>query len=399
MAKREPNYKVNGQEYYRVSLEVGRDANGKRKTKFFIGKTYKEANQKKQDYINKMNSGLQDTKNVWLGQTMKTWLFEVVKMGQIKPSSFSRYAGIFSKYFENSPIACISLDKIKPLDVQRYYNQLHKDGKSSNVIKNANKLLKQFFNYAIDCGYLLINPCSGKKVIIPKDENSKRREDKNVPVFTRDEISKILALKENSKICYISIISYATGMRRGEVLGLKESDIDYKKGLIHIRRTLVTTYIYDDDGNRHKETFLDETKTNTSFRDIPLPNSLIPTIKSAIAFKKRDKLKSTNFNSNNAELIFLTENGEYIEASNIDKSWASFLKRCEVAHKKFHALRHTYATFQFENDIPLKTVSNLLGHASIEITANIYTHVLKKEKEKAVDMLSLVDNINNILTT
>ncbi|MCI1716509.1 MAG: tyrosine-type recombinase/integrase [Clostridium sp.] len=59
-----------------------------------------------------------------------------------------------------------------------------------------------------------------------------------------------------------------------------------------------------------------------------------------------------------------------------------------MLHKKFHALRHTYATKQFENDIPLKTVSMLLGHSSIEITANIYTHVLKKEKEKSIDLLS-----------
>ncbi|WP_252225498.1 tyrosine-type recombinase/integrase [Clostridium sp. ZBS2] len=90
-------------------------------------------------------------------------------------------------------------------------------------------------------------------------------------------------------------------------------------------------------------------------------------------------------------MLFLTENGEFIDAGNIDKSWIYFLKRCKVNHLKFHALRHTYATLQFENDIQLKTVSNLLGHANIEMTANVYTHVLKREKAKAVDTLDLLN--------
>ncbi|WP_291725518.1 tyrosine-type recombinase/integrase [Clostridium sp.] len=77
-----------------------------------------------------------------------------------------------------------------------------------------------------------------------------------------------------------------------------------------------------------------------------------------------------------------------MNAGNLDKTWAKFLRELNILHKKFHALRHTYATKQFENDIPLKTVSMLLGHSSIEITANIYTHVLKKEKEKSIDLLS-----------
>lgn len=110
-----------------------------------------------------MQSGLQN-KKLWFAQEMKTWLFEVMKMsGNLKLSSFSRYAGVYEKYFENCPFACQSLDNIEPIDIQRYYNQLHKEGKSSNIIKNNNKLLKQFFNYAVDCGYILKNPCSGKK--------------------------------------------------------------------------------------------------------------------------------------------------------------------------------------------------------------------------------------------
>lgn len=384
------NCKVNGKDYFRIFYDVGIDANGKRIRKQFYGKSQKEAEKKKQEYINKINSGITETKNIWLAQTMKTWLFEVVKVGKIKPTSFARYEGIFSKYFENSPIACMSLDKIKPLDIQRYYNDLIKQGKSSNVIINANKLLKQFLNYAVDSGYIINNPCSGKKIIIPRDDQ-KRVEDKQVPVFSKESMKKILSKRENTKIMYIALISYATGMRRGEILGLKESDIYYKDNEIHIRRAVVTSYIYNDDGTKHKETFVDDTKTITSDRDIPLPASLVPIIKAAIALKKMDILKvGDSFNQENKDFIFLTENGNLIEAGNIDKSWIYFLKRCKVDHLKFHALRHTYATLQFENSIPLKTVSKLLGHASIEITANTYTHVMKKEKEKAIDTLSLI---------
>lgn len=387
------NFSSNGKEYYRITCDIGIDANGKRIRKQFVGKNKKEAEKKKQDYLNRSSMGLQD-KTLWFSQAMKSWLFEVVKMsGNIKASSFSRYAGIYAKYFENCSISHISLDKLESIDIQRYYNELHKQGKSSNIIKNNNKLLKQFLNYAVDCGYILRNPCSGKKVVIPKDKAKNiDKELSDISIFSKESMQKILSQKEDTKIRYIALISYATGMRRGEILGLRESDIDYTNMEIRIRRNLVTTFVYDDDGNKHKETFLDETKTHTSVRDIPLPDNLIPIIKSAIALKKKDMLKCGNsYNRINKNFIFLTEAGEYIDAGNIDKSWIYFLKRCKVDHLKFHALRHTYATLQFENNIRIETVSKLLGHASIEITSNIYTHVMKKEKQKAVDTLALLN--------
>ncbi|MEY8000232.1 tyrosine-type recombinase/integrase [Clostridium sp. Mt-5] len=108
----------------------------------------------------------------------------------------------------------------------------------------------------------------------------------------------------------------------------------------------------------------------------------------ALKIKKSEKLKAgTSYCKDNLDYIFLSEQGNLINAGNLDKTWAKFLKDLNIPHKKFHALRHTYATKQFENNIPLKTISMLLGHSSIEITANIYTHVLKKEKEKSIDIL------------
>ena len=89
--------------------------------------------------------------------------------------------------------------------------------------------------------------------------------------------------------------------------------------------------------------------------------------------------------------MFLTRDGNIIYKSCSTNAWNTYLKRCNVEHKKFHALRHTYATLQFENNIPLKTVSILLGHSNISITADIYTHVLKKEKEKSLDIINVLN--------
>lgn len=384
------NYTVNGNSYYRVSLEIGRDANGKRKTKFFTGKTKKEAEQKKQDYIIKQSKGIKSDKTIWFAQTFKTWLFEVVKMSGIKPTTFARYEGLYRNYIENSPMASMSVDKIEPLTIQRYYNTLFsRENKSSSQIAYLNKFIRKFLNYCVDSGYIIVNPCSGKKISLPKEERKESVVEK-VQVFTDEELSLILN-SDDSKIKYISLISLATGMRRGEIIGLKESDLDLKHNEIHIRRTVATTTVFDADNNKSKQTIIQIPKTKNSVRDIPLPKSLKPIFKKALILKTEERFKAgESYNMENQEFIFLSALGNLINASNIDKTWAKYLKTLKIPHKKFHALRHTYATKQFENDIPLKTVSMLLGHSDISMTANIYTHVLKKQKEKSIDILEII---------
>lgn len=380
------NTKINNKDYYRVTVDLGRDSNGKRIRKQFYGKSKREAENKKLEFLEKYNTGIKD-KRLYMGETMHNWLYEVVKVGKIKPSSFEKYEGMYRNYFKNSPLNSMLITNIKPLDIQKYYNKLFKDGKSSNSIKNAHKLLKQFLNYCEDSGYIQSNPTSGKKVVIPKDHNETKKE---VEVFDSEEMKLILNNQEHSFIKYAALISYATGMRRGEILGLKESDIDYTENQIHIRRAAVTTTEISEYEKRHKKTYLSNTKTTTSVRDIPLPYGLIPIIKKAIILKKEMVLNGVNINKEFNDIIFISKDGNLINASNFSKSWIYFLKRCGVEHKKFHALRHTYATRQFEAGIPVKTVSKLLGHKSTDITLDVYTHVIKQEKEKAIDTLQLL---------
>ena len=180
-------------------------------------------------------------------------------------------------------------------------------------------------------------------------------------------------------------------MRRGEILGLSYYDIDFKEMEINIEKAVVTSSVVGDDEIRRKKTYLSDTKTYKSARTIPLPALLVPILKKCILLKKEMVLKGVNIKKEYEDLIFLSEEGNLINASNFDKSFKSFLKRCDVDYIKFHALRHTYATRQFENGTPVLTVSKLLGHTKIDITLDIYTHVLKKEKEKAIDTLSLIN--------
>ncbi|WP_294352223.1 site-specific integrase [uncultured Clostridium sp.] len=382
------NTKINNKDYYRITLDLGRNAEGKRVRKQFYGKSKKEAEEKKLEYLRNSALGIVDN-TLYLGKAMNDWLYEIKKL-EVKASSFERYEGIFRNYLKDSLISIMALDKIKPIDIQRYYNELFKSGKSSNSIKNVHKLLKQFFAYCEDNDYIVKTPISGKKVMIPKDTNNTNIK-KEVEVFTNEEMKSILSIEENTIIKYAALISYATGMRKGEILGLKESDINYKTREINIQRSIVTSTIIDEHGNRNKQTYVSDTKTSNSIRTIPLPNELISIIKKVIILKKEMVLKyGVNLSDDFKDMLFISKEGNFINSSNFDKSWISFLKRCGIKHKKFHALRHTYATRQFESGTQVLTVSKLLGHSNIDITLDIYTHVLKKEKEKAIDTLSLL---------
>ena len=393
------NIEINGKDYFRVSCSVGIDSNGKRIRKTFYGRSKKEAEKKKNEYLNNLQLGLSpDISKIYLGTMMKTWLFEVVRVSNnIKPTTFVRYEGIYRNYIKDSPIEALNLSSIKSIQIQRYYNDLYsnkdeKKRKSSCQIRTLNKLLKQFFNYAVEEGYILKNPCQGKRVVIPGDVDVNKKE---VQVFTDNELKKIFNADENTIIKYMATICACTGIRRGECLGLNWSDLDEVNNTISIKRTVSTVTFIDDNGDRTLKTIVQIPKTAGSVRTIPLPKSLVPIFKELKVMKKKNKIRAGSSYSNEYDdFIFLTETGNLIDDRNLSRAWKRFLERINVDYKKFHSLRHTYATKQFEGNTPLKTVSELLGHTDIYITANTYTHVLKEHKEKSVDIFSTINVIN-----
>lgn len=125
---RKTNCVKNGKAYFRTTLTIGRDPNGKLIRKEFYGISEKEANAKKQEYINKMNLGITNNDNKLVGNMMKEWLNTMVKPS-VKPSTFTRYDGIYRLYIENSVISNIKIKDINPIIIQKYYNSLAKNKK------------------------------------------------------------------------------------------------------------------------------------------------------------------------------------------------------------------------------------------------------------------------------
>ncbi|KHD34205.1 recombinase XerC [Clostridium acetobutylicum] len=375
----------NGKEYYRTTVTIGRDANGKLIRKEFYGKNKKEAEEKKNLYLNNIKNGLNtDYANVILGELMYIWLFEVVRVSSnIKPSTFNRYEGIYRNYIKDSDIYGIKLMDIKQLTLQRYYNKLYNSGKSSNVIKNLNKLLKSFFYYEVDEGYLVKNPC-GKRLVIPGEQKVSNKE---IEVFSDSEIKTLIKALNGNNLKGLILIALGTGLRRGELLALKWSNLDEKSLTLNIEKSISQISVIDKDGKRKYKTIEQTPKTINSIRKVPIPKNIMHVFEEQKILQKKNKLKAgTSYED--SDYIFTTENGKILNGRNVLRAYERILKNAGIKYKKFHALRHTYATKLFERGEDLKTVQMLLGHSDISITSNIYTHVMPEKKISAAEKLN-----------
>lgn len=383
---RKINCVKNGKEYYRVTVSIGRDSNGKLIRKEFYGSSKKDAENKRDEYLDNIKKGLNvDYKNIVLGELMHSWLFEVIRVSsKIKPSTFQRYEGIYRNYIKSSDIYGVKISALKAMHLQRYYNSLYDKGKTSNVIKNLNKLLKSFFNYAVAEDYILKNPCSSKRIVIPGQSEIHERK---IEIFSDEEINTLKIVLKDHRLKFLILLALGTGLRQGELLGLKWVDIDIDNKQLKVERSIKQVSIISSDETRKYKTIVQSPKTKNSIRTVPIPSNLIVALKEHKKFQKQEKLKCGNF-YNDTDYVFTTETGKTMNARNVTKSYERLLKKAKIPYKKFHSLRHTYATKLFEVNVPLKTVQMLLGHSDISITANIYTHVMPKEKIKAVEKLN-----------
>lgn len=371
MAKK-TNFEVNGSKYYRVTRTVGHKADGTPIRKTFYGTGINEANEKADEYMNKLKNGYSiDFDKVTVAQALDKWLF-TIKIMQVRPSTFVSYESNFRNYIKNSIIGGMEVSKVKLFHVQEYYNQLYSKGNSTQKIKMIQKLLHNFFEYAYIEGYVVKNPCH--KVVIPKNTLIKH-ENKDIDIYSPEEISCIRKAFKGHKYESIIYTAIYTGMRSGEIYALKWKNVNLDEGYIKVEESIKDIVVFNPDRTKSTQLVTTDGKTQNSIRTVYLPDILI------------NKLKELQRGKDN-DYVF-TEDGHHIRHKQVFREWNIVLKENNIPYKKFHALRHTYASMLLLNGADLKSVQELMGHYDMKIT-QIYLHSLPENKKRIANIL---DNI------
>ncbi|UUC43566.1 site-specific integrase [Clostridioides difficile] len=366
---------------WRGAVTLGRDFNGKLKRKVFSGKTKSEVISKMKEYRANEAFGLVVINDkITLQEWIYIWIKEY-KLNEVRLSTIERYYSLYNNHIKDTNIGKIKLKDLKVTSLQMYYNDILKNKNvSPSTIKYVNKILKSALDQAEKERYILSNPC--KYVILPKVE-----ERKEVPVFSLEEQTIFLNSLENNRLKLLYKLALGTGLRMGELLALRWSDIDIKVGLVSVSKTLKRVRKFETTDSIKSFISEGKPKTKTSFRTVPIPSKLLKDIKEHKKFQLEEKLKAGELYEDN-DFVFATKLGNSIEPRNLVRNYTKSLEKANIEYRKFHALRHTYATRLFENGVQIKIIQVLLGHSSMKITSDTYTHVLPDEKNNAVEVLN-----------
>ena len=301
-----------------------------------------------------------------------TWLLE--KKDYIKESTYANYSNnIFNHIIPK--LGNYYLNELNHKVIQDFLLELSKNGRKDNNGGLAEKTIKDItiiIKGSIKKG---INEDKIKHIELTFNYPKDNKENK-LYVLTKREQNKITNyVLENINSRNIGLlISLYSGIRIGELCALRWEDVDFKKNSLTINKTIQRVYIKDKNKNISK-VIITTPKTKNANREIPINKDFLEILK---------KVKSEKKN------YILTGNEKYIEPRTYRKYFNKILDELKIKHFNFHSLRHTFATNCISLGVDYKTVSELLGHANVNITLNLYVHPRYSQKKKCIDLVCKV---------
>ena len=345
---------------------VGHDpVTGKMISRNVLGKTQAQVKEKLRTAIeNSKRLDYTQTGKYTVGQWMDEW-FEAYAKVKVRPSSHQTYKGYIENHIKPN-IGDIPIEKLTSLQLQKFYRLLLTEGRipriesekqprglSAKTMRNINQVISSAMDMAVRHKLILTNPTEGCE--LPKVEH---REMKTLPA---EQLGAFLREAKESGVYELYYLDLATGLRRGELLGLKWEDIDLQNGIIHVRRQVARV-----DGEV-KELPL---KTKNAYRNISISQDAVAMLTEMEAHRSSD-------------YVFPSSTGGPISPDSVNNMLHRVLKRAGLPSIRFHDLRHTFATLALQNGVDIKTVSGMLGHFSAGFTLDTYAHVTTSAQKEA----------------
>ncbi len=347
--------------------------NGKAKYRYLYGSSYKEVKQKK---LEEQQKGKEEAASEHpmseFSAVALCWLADI-KLS-VKESTYTRYHRIVTRYL----VPTVGNESLHAMDTRRFIG-LQKEltergGKEGSPLaqKTVSDILcvaKAILRYGRELGYLC--PEIGKIKCI-------KRRKREISIFPEEKRLRLehTLLRADDRDSIGILITLFTGIRIGELCGLRWGDIDFDSGIITVRRTVERISDLDPSTPGKTKVIVSEPKTENAERNIPLPSFLLERLEVCCQSK---------------EYYILTGTANYTEPHQVYIRYQKYLKRNGYGEYTFHALRHTFATRCVELGFDIKTLSEILGHANISTTLAIYVHPSVQQKKAQMERLTPVN--------
>lgn len=348
---------------------------GKRVIKNVLGKTQAEVKEMLKSAIEESQKlDISKAGTYTVAEWTRTW-YEVYAEPRIRPNTKEYY----TNYIENHIVpnlGKIMLDKLTTIQIQRFYNNLQKNGRvqrkgypklkdkslSPRVVRGVHTLLSNCLDQAVAERLILTNPTQGCK--LPKLEK------KEMHILPQEKIGMYLAEAERRGLLAAFYLELTTGLRRGELLALLWTDLDIEARTISITKQV----------NRIKgELLVSPPKTQNSIRTLAIPQQAVDLL---IAEHAKHPSNPYMFPS--------PKTGTMYDPDAFRRIHGKILKAIGAEHVRFHDMRHLFATLSLKNGVDVKTLSAALGHYSAGFTLNTYTHATTQMKQAAADTIGAV---------